>query len=206
MSNFTYEKNENRDTLETYEWDNTWIDHANDGDTPRVLFIGDSISCGTRKHATTAAENRIYFDGLGTSKALDNPFFFDSIRCFARQQGYRNAILFNNGLHGWHLSDEEDYPHFYEQAVKRLLEEFPNTPLILVLTTSIVDEKREARVKKRNAAVLDIAARYGLPVSDLYSLSVELSKEHTDGVHFNMDAYITLSKRLLDDVRKYADL
>jgi hypothetical protein len=75
MSDFTYEHNDIKTPLETYEWDNTWWDHAGTEGVPRVLLIGDSISVGTRRVATATAEEKIYFDGYGTSKALDNPYF-----------------------------------------------------------------------------------------------------------------------------------
>ena len=89
MSEFTYEAANSESRLETYEFDNVWWEHANTKGTPRVLYIGDSISCGTRRKATEVAENKIFFDGFGTSKALDNPYFADSIRMFAKQQGER---------------------------------------------------------------------------------------------------------------------
>jgi len=64
MSNMTYEYGDNKQTLETYEWDNTWIEQANNADTDRVLYIGDSISCATRRVATAKSGNKILFDGF----------------------------------------------------------------------------------------------------------------------------------------------
>ena len=87
MSDYTYEFDNRYDRLETYEWDNVWWEQANLKDATRVLYIGDSISCATRKVATKLSENRLLFDGFGTSKALDNPFFADSLRSFCKQQG-----------------------------------------------------------------------------------------------------------------------
>ena len=109
MTDFTYAFKDRKERLETYEWDNVWWECADDCETPRVLYIGDSISCGTRRFATEATENTILFDGVGTSKAVDNPFFPELIRSFANQQGHRKVILFNNGLHGWHLDDETEF-------------------------------------------------------------------------------------------------
>ena len=70
-------------TYEWIEWDNTWITHARDGKTPRILYIGDSISCAARRLVTKAAEYTMLVDGYGTSKALDNPLYYDAIRLFA---------------------------------------------------------------------------------------------------------------------------
>ena len=73
MSEFTYENKDTNFELETFEWDNVWLDHITYPTLPRVLYIGDSISCGTRRVATIASGEKLLFDGFGTSKALDNP-------------------------------------------------------------------------------------------------------------------------------------
>ena len=101
MEEMTYEFEAREHQLETYEWDNVWWEHTEINDLPRVLYIGDSISCGTRRVATATADKKILFDGFGTSKALDNPYFKDSLHIFAQQQGKRAVVVFNNGLHGW---------------------------------------------------------------------------------------------------------
>lgn len=202
MSEFTYEAENRATPLETYEWDNVWWEHANTSGTPRVLYIGDSISCGTRKKATEVAQNKIFFDGFGTSKGLDNPYFSDSIRMFAKQQGERAAVLFNNGLHGWHLDDVTEYGAYYENMIHFLLKEFENTPLFLVLTTHVANPERDARVVVRNRVVLEIAKKYGLPTIDLYAIVKEHHDLFTDGVHLNAEGYDLLAKALVENVSK----
>jgi hypothetical protein len=166
-----------------------------------VLYIGDSISCNARIIATAVSKNELLFDGFGTSKALDNPFLFDSIRIFAKQQKNRNVVIFNNGLHGWHLDDEEQYPYYYEKTVKFLLEEFKE-PLAIVLTTSVADEEREQRVKVRNEIAKKTAEKYSLPIIDLYSVSVEFASLRTeDGVHFTYAGYEKLAEKILEDLK-----
>lgn len=201
MSQYTYEFENKKTKLEMYEWDNVWWEQTNNQNAPRVLYIGDSISCNTRTIATAVSKDRIMFDGFGTSKALDNPFLFDSIRIFAKQQQKRDAVIFNNGLHGWHLDDEEQYPYYYEKAVKFLLDEFKDTPIAIVLTTSVWNEEREQRVKRRNEVAKKIAEKYGLPIIDLYSTSVEITELHTDGVHFTDDGYKKLAEQIICDLK-----
>lgn len=185
MSEFTYEQENNSYELETYEWDNTWIEEANNVDAARILYVGDSISCGVRRIATERSGKKIMFDGFGTSKGLDNPYFLDTLRMFAAQQPKRDAVIFNNGLHGWHLDDEKEYPAFYEEAVRFMLKEYEGTPIFLVLTTAVADEERLARVQKRNETALAIAEKYGLFVIDLYKVSSENTDVRSaDGVHF----------------------
>lgn len=198
MSDFTYEFENRSECLETYEWDNVWIDHANSENLTRILYIGDSISCATRRVATAKAEKKLYFDGFGTSKALDNPYFQGSVRIFAKQQGTRKAVVFNNGLHGWHLDDETEYADLYEKMIAFLLNEFSGTPLVLLATTHVAREDREERVIKRNRVVMALAKKYGLPVIDFYALT----KEHPellggDGVHFSKEGYEMLAEELV---------
>ena len=159
---------------ETYEWDNTWIEHADDSNRKRVLYIGDSISCGTRHIATNLTDCRILFDGFGTSKALDNPYFEDMLRLFAAQESRRDAVLFNNGLHGFHLDDKTEYRNDYDKMVQFLLSEFRNTPVFILLTTHVADEAQNKRVILRNLAATEVAKKYHLPTIDLYSVSAAM--------------------------------
>ena len=198
------ENNMNNVILEEYEWDSLWWEQTGDNQTPRVLYIGDSISDGIRRNAQAASGEKILFDRFGTSKALDNPFFIESLRCFSRQQGRRNVIVLNNGLHGWHLDDVEEYGRYYEEMVRFLLEEYEGTPLVLVLTTSVAG-KLNKRVNVRNEIVKGIAAKYGLPVIDLYAASLKYFSFITaDGVHFSEEGYQKLAKEFLNEINKYS--
>ena len=198
MSQFTYEKNESKSKLETFEWDNTWIEQTAKRDARRVLYIGDSISCGTRRIATERSGGKVLFDGFGTSKAVDNPYFLDSVKLFAAQTPYVDAVIFNNGLHGWHIEDEVEYRAFYEKTIHFLMREFSEVPIYLVLTTTVRDENREARVKVRNCVVRELAAQYGLPTIDLYTVSVEkVNLRSGDGVHYTADGYACFADCIL---------
>ncbi len=203
MSNFTYEFEKRTEALETFEWDNVWWDHANTEGVPRVLYIRDSISCATRIAATATAKNEIFFDGFGTSKALDNPYFVDSVRLFALQQGQREVVLFNNGLHGWHLDDETEYAAAYEKVLLSLLKEFEGTPFIILLTTHVADNERDKRVQVRNKMVSAIAEKYNLPTVDFYKITKEHEDTITDGVHLNKDGYNYLAEELVKKVREF---
>ena len=198
MSRFTFEIG--KEKLETYEWDNTWIDQAKTPGLTRVLYIGDSISCGTRCIATGIAEGKLYFDGFGSSKGLDNPYLKPAIELFAEQEGERAAVLFNNGLHGWHLKDDTEYKQYYEDMIKFLLEYFKETPVFIVLTTYTKGAVNE-RTLIRNKVALEIAEKYSLPVIDFYKVAEENKDLLTgDGVHFTEDGYKKLAKTLVDKV------
>ena len=209
MSSYTYEKRDIKTPLETYEWDNVWWEHAGETGVPRVLYIGDSISCGTLRAATAAAHETIYFDGLGTSKGIDNPYFYDTIRMFAAQQGYRQVILFNNGLHGWHLDNDTDYAAHYEAMIRFLQAEFPDTPLLLLLTTHVKDrpDEEDGYVIPRNRVVTALAEQYHLPIVDLYAITAAHEELFiADGVHLQPEGYALLAEELVRQVKPYISL
>ena len=199
MSNFTYEYENTSRTLETFEWDSTWHEHTEDLTTPRVLYLGDSISHATRKALNELAQGKLLFDGLASSKAIDNPCLEETILLFAKQQPHRKEILFNSGLHGFHLSDEGEYAEHYEQKILFLKHSFPEARLTLLLTTAVADAERDARVQARNRAVLRLAEKYSLPVVDLYSLSqAHANLRSDDGVHWQAEGYRLLARAILD--------
>lgn len=198
---FTYEQENRSNHLETYEWERIWIEHA-DKQVRRLFYIGDSISCNIRQLVTAKAGGELYVDGIGTSKAVDNPFFKDLTRIVALQQGKREAVLFNNGLHGWHLEDETEYARFYEDYVVFLKKEFADAPLFIVLTTFVSNEERCKRVQVRNRVACEIAAKYDLPVIDLYTPSAEIAHLLRDGVHFQAEGNDVLAEYLLKEIRK----
>ena len=197
MENVSCRK-ENSAQFETFEWDNVWIEHADQPERKRILYIGDSISCGTRLIATAMTDKQLLFDGFGTSKALDNPWFQEALHLFAVQQCQRSAVLFNNGLHGFHLDDETSYRAYYEKMVQFLVKEFDGIPVFIVLTTHIADIAQNQRVILRNRAARDIAEKYQLPVIDLYSATEPIADQLTDGVHFTEAGYRIIAKTLVE--------
>lgn len=204
MSDFTYEYEKRKTPLETYEWDNVWWEHTENTEADRILYIGDSISCATRKALNKKGAGRLVCDGFGTSKAVDNPYFADSVRIFAKQQGRRSVTLFNNGLHGFHLSVEQ-YAEGVERMVSFLQTEFADTPLVLLLSTHVANGERDAEVCRRNEAVLAIAERHGLGVIDLYAVSLaHADLLSPDGVHFLPEGYDCFAEEILEYLKKEA--
>ncbi|MBO5223291.1 MAG: SGNH/GDSL hydrolase family protein [Clostridia bacterium] len=202
MSDFTYENFDPTNSLETYEWDNVWWEQAPTQNATRVLYIGDSISCAMRRKATAFACNRLLFDGFGTSKAVDNPYFLSSVKSFAEQERERKIVLFNNGLHGWHLTEAE-YGEHYKKLVTALKAEFSDCVIALVLTTAITDIERNERVSVRNEKVKEIAKELSLPIIDLNEVSAKnISLISGDGVHFTDKGYDVMVEFLVGEVEK----
>ena len=194
MNNFTYESENKTSKLETLEWDNVWWEHTENNIDKRVLYIGDSISCGIRHQITRLSNNNILCDGFATSKAVDNPYFKETLKLFMKQQNKCDAILFNNGLHGWHLSDEE-YQKYYDDMLIFLMKQ--DIPIFVILTTNVTKKEDSEIVKSRNIIAKAIAQKYNLPIIDLYSVSVEIANLHTDGIHFESLGYEKLAEYIL---------
>ena len=199
MEGFTYENKTPSSALETFEWDNVWYEHTEDAVAKRFLYIGDSISVGTRGWITVLSDRKILCDGFATSKALDNPFFKPLLEIFMAQEKRIDGILINNGLHGWHLSSSE-----YENGYRDMLEFLAakGKPVYALLTTMLpADSERDGIVCERNKIASSVAAKLGIPVIDLYSVT----KEHTeyysaDNVHLVEDGYKLLARRILDAI------
>ena len=203
MSDFTYQSIATEAALEEYEWDNVWWEKTSVRGVPRALYIGDSISCAIRRTATALSENAILFDGIGTSKAPDNPCLFDTVRLFASQMAEKPTyVLYNCGLHGWHL-DSEEYKTYYEGVIRFLISEFPSARLYLVLTTSVSSSDTEERVKERNRVVSMLANTYDLELIDLYTPTSEHPEMLSpDGVHYLKEGCEMMAQRILEEIAK----
>ena len=209
MGKFTYEEYATNSTLETYEWDNIWWEKAPDNNTPRALIIGDSISCGYRQLINTEIGGKIYIDGFGTSKALDNPFMISSIDNVIAQQKHTEAIQINNGLHGWHLSLAE-YEHHYRIIIDHILTTYPDVPLIIALTTPVrkkdnldIFDERNHLVLKRNEIAVNIAKEKNIIINDLYSTIAKTPEIYIlDGVHLSVEGYLLLAKQCVKVFKK----
>lgn len=202
MSDFTYETENRSNKYETYEWDSIWIEHANEIDRKRVAYIGDSISVGTRRIATARTNEEILFDGFGTSKALDNPYFKDSIRLFLKQLPNVDTVLFNNGLHGWYLEDKTKYEALYDEMIQFILDEIKGAKLYILLTTAVAKDDDNERVKLRNIVAREIAEKYAIPIIDLYNItSVNINEISSDGVHPTEPLYEKIADEIIRNIR-----
>jgi len=206
---FTYETEQTVE-LETYEWDNLWWEHANDKEgKERILLIGDSISCGYRGFVNEYLKGEVYADGLGTSKGLDNEYFFSLIGYVIRQQKNGKLIQFNNGLHGWHLSIQE-YRECYLEFIRYFKEMYPEKKLVIALTTPVRKsgdinqlDARNEEVIARNQAVLAIAESEGVAVNDMYAPLIGHPEYYSpDGVHLTAEGYRVLAKQTCEIIRE----
>ncbi len=202
MSDSTYQYKETSVSLECYEWDRTWIAHTENTEAKRIFYIGDSISWdGVRGAVQRIVKDEFYIDALATSKALDNPYFLPTLDLMFRQVRKPNLILFNNGLHGWHLKDNSDYPELLEKFILAIRERL-DVPVAVVLTTRVANEDRNQRVLARNQSACAVAEKLGCPVIDLYTPSETYSDlQDRGGVHYSDEGYDRLAESILPEIR-----
>lgn len=207
---FTYEFGESASRLETYEWDNIWWEKPGDISKKRVLIIGDSISCGYREFVNEIFGSEAYADGFGTSKALDNGAYEKALEYMASQYSDYAAVQFNNGLHGWHLSDEE-YKLYYLKLVQLIKQLFPKARLIIALTTPARNREdpeemspRTERILARNRAAKEVALYMGAKLNDLYSVLIDRPDVYRDdGVHLKEQGYRLLADSCVERFKSY---
>lgn len=192
--------------LETFEWDSFWLEHTENTTAPRVLYIGDSISKGTYPLANKLAGGRLLFDNFATSKGLDNPYYRSSILAAAEQQGHRELVFFNNGLHGWHLDDETEFLPLLRDTMLFLQQSFAGTPVVMLPTTYIEREGIAARAKRRTDLARALAKEMSFPLLDLYEVTYQNRHLLRDGVHFHTEGYQNIASFLVENAMKILEM
>jgi hypothetical protein len=150
--------------LESIEWCDIWISHANETNLPRVLLLGDSIPVLLKE----------------IESVLDGTKF--------------DVIHFNNGMHGWQHSEAEyrkAFPKLIKtirsHAPKAKLIWATTTPL-RDGTGATHDPKAEysdERIAARNAVAAEMVAAQHIPIDDLNAAVRGHPEYHSDNVHFN---------------------
>lgn len=179
--------------LESIEWCDLWISHANETNLPRVLLIGDSI---TRAYYSTVEKDLVrkaYVGRLAGSAFASDPVLLKAVAMVLDTYHF-DVIHLNNGMHGWQHSEAE-----YEKALPKLLEVIrahaPNAKLIWANTTPLKASPKTAsdnptvatdeRIAARNAISARLMQAEGIPVDDLNTPMSGHPEYHSDNVHFN---------------------
>lgn len=151
----------------------------------RIAYIGDSICECTHQFCNLMPDRKFVFNNIASSKAVDHRNYYSSIAMFLSENEKLDGILINNGLHGWHLS-EEKYAKWYHDAVRKIRQQYPDTPMWIVLTTALSPENECcSRVPVRNEKALEIAKQEGIGIIDLYDASLRITHlQKPDGVHY----------------------
>ncbi len=189
--------------LEEMEWCDYWWEKATDGDTPRVLLVGDSITRGYKPFVNEYLKGEALADMVASSRAVDNPLLLKELFSMLDHPAYRYQILhFNNGLHGQHLSIKEFEENY--RVVMHLLRTYTNTRIVLATCTPAYQQGYENPYNQlaleRNRFIREYALEQGLTVHDLYQVSYDRPEIRLpDGLHYN-DAGARLQARQVADV------
>lgn len=89
----------NRIVREDIEWWELWLPNSNQGDLPRCLLIGDSITGAYYAEVNKAMAGQAYIGRFCTSKSLGDSFYLLELELVLRQAKF-DVIHFNNGMHG----------------------------------------------------------------------------------------------------------
>jgi len=193
---------------EQYEWSNIWWDCANDPALPRVLLIGDSISCGYSPVVTTLLQGKVHVDRLGTSRSINDPVLLKETTMMLAEYPYA-AIHFNNGLHGFHL-DGPAYAAGLRAYVELLERLRGNAQLIWASSTPITQPDDvntlagdNEKVLARNALAAPLMQERGIPMNGLYQCVVgKPDLRSGDGYHYNGAGYDALGQAVAEALRR----
>lgn len=177
--------------LESIEWCDIWIAHANETNLPRVLLIGDSITRDYYPGVEQRLQGKAYVGRLSSSAFISDPALLKQIAMVLGEYHF-DIIHFNNGMHGWQHSEKE-----YEQGFPKLLRTIqghaPKAKFIWATTTPLkvspsngqANEATDLRIEQRNAFARNYLQKKSIPVDDLYALMRGHPEYHSDNVHFN---------------------
>jgi len=180
---------------EKVDWVEATVVCADDTTSPRILFVGDSI---TNSYywiiRDMFAEKNILCDRYVTSHAMCDPVFIKDVdMMICEEQGYKyDVIHFNNGLHSGGYSTEE-FEKYYRKTINYISKLQPQAKLILVTCTpytkvgteGTLDEVLNKNVLAYNEVIRKLAAEYNLPCDDrFYAVAANAAYPQPDGVHY----------------------
>ncbi|HSY19572.1 MAG TPA: SGNH/GDSL hydrolase family protein, partial [Candidatus Acidoferrales bacterium] len=121
--------------LESIEWCDIWISHANETNLPRVLLIGDSITRAYYPEVERQLAGKAYVGRLSSSAFISDPALNRQIKMMLREYHF-DIIHFNNGMHGWQHSEKE-YDAAFPGFLATIKSGAPDARLIWASTTTL---------------------------------------------------------------------
>ena len=190
---------------EEFEWIQSWCDHSDKNDLPRVLLVGDSITVGYQEFVREALRNKCYVDFIATSYAIDSDIYFSVINAIVNDSKY-NLIHFNNGLHGIHIS-AKDYKTRLENILSILSQKskiiLANTTIVYTSGNTNTDTPWYPIVQERNEKLSEICKNNDYPLNDLFSISQTIKAEDRkeDGTHYKECGSKILAKAVVNKIK-----
>jgi hypothetical protein len=173
---------------EKIEW--TWSDHSDslDPKLPNVLLIGDSITRAYFPEVAKRLSGRANVYLFSTSCSSGDPRLSAQLHLYFETAPSFRAIHFNNGMHGWDLS-EKAFAAGLPGMIHELRKERPGSRLIWGTITPVRKDNSlgatNIRIDARNALALAVIKHDGIPIDDQHALMAGHPDLHLDDVHFN---------------------
>ncbi|NLZ35940.1 MAG: SGNH/GDSL hydrolase family protein [Clostridiales bacterium] len=183
---------------EYYEWVNFWWENSFDFDSPRILFVGDSITNQYRSPVQQKIKNKgftfLIDCTVGSRSSADPAWICELDYILNPIFGYKYQLIHvNNGLHTGGLN-VGDYIDGIKRYTERLRQYQPQAKIALVTSTPVKDRDSNRVVTERNEALKAFAIKAGFEVNDLYA-AVDLNSEPwSDGVHFKSESVELLAE------------
>ncbi len=171
-----------------------------------ILVMGDSISIGYTP--TVRAALSTYDVVHSPCNANDSGFTADHVDEWLASRDSFEAIVFNNGLHDIEAgSREHTTPLEYEANLREVAEAVKGKTAhpLFVLTTAVLPGTPRFNnddVIDRNQIAAAVMAEEGIPVLDLYSVSLSIPDEHLSAgnVHYQAAGYETLGEAVVQSL------
>lgn len=155
---------------------------------PNVLLVGDSITRAYFPGVVKLLAGKANLYLFATSCSAGDPRLADQLHGYFKTHSVSFALIhFNNGMHGWTYADS-DYVADLPDMVKTLRDEHPESRLIWVTTTPVLENTDGAtsqRIDLRNDGSLAVMKNADIPVDDQHLLMSAHNDLHSDGIHFN---------------------
>src|SRR5438552_11670852 len=197
-------------SLESIEWCDIWISHANETNLPRVLLIGDSIARDYYPEVEKRLAGKAFVARLATSRFVADPVLLKEIEAVLDGAKF-DVVQFNNGMHGWQHSEAE-YRKAFHKLIKTIRAHAPKASLIWATTTPLRDGKdvtydtkaeySDERIAARNAVAAEIVAAQKIATVDLNAAVRGHPEFHSDNVHFNGQGVPILAAQVCTAVEK----
>lgn len=188
---------------ENVEWCDAWMPHTNETGLPRVLLIGDSITRAYFPAVDKRLAGKAFCARIATSRCVGDPALIEEIVAFAHREPFA-VVHFNNGMHGW-ANSEAAYGAAFPALVEAIKKAAPGAKLILANTTAVRKDMAgtdNKRIAERNRLAGECVSKLGIPVDDLFTLTIAHPEWHSDAVHFNATGVQAQAEQVAREIEK----
>lgn len=190
---------------ESTEWTYYWRDSCNDYSKPRVLMIGDSICNAYRDTLNNILKDEFQIDKVATSRSLDQKLYFDQLNVFLSDTKY-DMIIFNFGLHGFHIKGAEYYKGM-DKLCKILKSECSKVYCLGTTPLYYADEKKLKEENKivieRNVLAKKAAEKNKIGFIDWYDMWLRPELRGNDPYHYNAEGSKLQAEFLAGKIREF---